>query len=202
MSKRIKLLTFNVLFQLFAYLADRTGGWRVFVRPKMLLGLLIVGLGLASSMPINAQTQSKKGSSGLKKSSIKFDGPLVTHNEPIVTCYERVTEPIDTANIIFDVVEQMPELPGGHSALIEFIEKNLIIPTDSACNLKTQGNVICCLLIERDGSVSKVTVLRSLDICRDKESIRVLKLLPKFIPGKQNGKVVRVYYNLRVTFKR
>ena len=202
MSRKIKLHTFNVLFQLFAYLADKTGGWRVFVRPKLLLGSLIVGLGLASSMPINAQTQLKKGSSGLKKSSIKFDGPLVTHNEPIVTCYERVTEPIDTANIIFDVVEQMPELPGGHSALFEFIEKNLIIPTDSTCNLKTQGSVYCSLIIEKDGSVSKITALRSLDICRDKEAIRVLKLLPKFIPGKQNGKVVRVYYNLRVNFKR
>jgi len=202
MSRKIKLHTFNVLFQLFAYLADRTGGWRMFVRPKLLLGSLIVGLGLASSMPINAQTQSKKGSGGLKKSSIKFDGPLVTHNEPIVTCYERVTEPIDTANIIFDVVEQMPELPGGHAALFEFIEKSLIIPTDSTCNLKTQGSVDCSLIIEKDGSVSKITILRSLDICRDKEAIRVLKLLPRFIPGKQNGKVVRVYYNLRVNFKR
>jgi len=201
MSRKIKLHTFNVLFQLFAYLADRTGGWRMFVRPKLLLGSLIVGLGLASSMPINAQTQSKKGSGGLKKSSIKFDGPLVTHNEPIVTCYERVTEPIDTANIIFDVVEQMPQYPGGDSAMIAFIHKNITPQPIAQCYNGIGGKVICRFIVDTDGSLNNFTILRSLDPTCDKEAIRVLKLLPKFIPGKLNGRVVRVYYTVPVIFK-
>jgi len=201
MSKRIKLHTFRTLFLLFAYLADRTGGWRVFVRPKLLLGSLIVGLGLASSMPINAQTQSKKGTSGLKKSSIKFDGPLVTQNGPIVTCYDTVTEPIDTANVIFDVVEQMPQYPGGDSAMIAFIHKNITPQPMAQCYSGIGGKVICRFIVEKDGSVTDITILRSIDPTCDKEAIRVLKLLPKFIPGKLNGRVVRVYYTLPVIFK-
>ncbi len=201
MSRKIKLHTFNALFQLFAYLADRTGGWRVFVHPKMLLGSLILGLGLAGSMPINAQTQSKKGSSGLKKTSIKFDGPLVTHNEPIVTCYERVTEPIDTANIIFEVVEQMPQYSGGDSAMIAFIHKNMTPQPIAQCYNGIGGKVICRFIVDTDGSLSNFTILRSLNPTCDKEAIRVLKLLPKFIPGKLNGRVVRVYYTVPVIFK-
>ena len=201
MSRKIKLHTFNALFQLFAYLADRTGGWRVFVHPKMLLGSLILGLGLAGSMPINAQTQSKKGSSGLKKTSIKFDGPLVTHNEPIVTCCERVTEPIDTANIIFEVVEQMPQYSGGDSAMIAFIHKNMTPQPIAQCYNGIGGKVICRFIVDTDGSLSNFTILRPLDPTCDKEAIRVLKLLPKFIPGKLNGRVVRVYYTVPVIFK-
>lgn len=201
MSRKIKLHTFNALFQLFAYLADKTGGWRVFVHPKMLLGSLILGLGLAGSMPINAQTQSKKGSSGLKKTSIKFDGPLVTHNEPIVTCYERVTEPIDTANIIFEVVEQMPQYSGGDSAMIAFIHKNMTPQPIAQCYNGIGGKVICRFIVDTDGSLSNFTILRSLDPTCDKEAVRVLKLLPKFIPGKLNGRVVRVYYTVPVIFK-
>ncbi|MBV5281040.1 MAG: energy transducer TonB [Paludibacter sp.] len=201
MSSKIKFHTFNALFRLFAYLADRTGGWRVFVRPKLLLGSLIVGLGLASSMPINAQTQLKKGSSGLKKTSFKFDGPLVIHNEPIVTCYERVTEPIDTANIIFDVVEQMPQYPGGDSAMIAFIHKNITPQPIVQCYNGIGGKVICRFIVDTDGSLNNFTILRSLDPTCDKEAIRVLKLLPKFIPGKLNGRVVKVYYTVPVIFK-
>jgi protein TonB len=200
MSIKIKLHTFNVLFQLFAFLADRTGGWRVFVRPKLLLGSLIVGLGLASSIPINAQTQLKKGSGGLKKSSIKFDGPLITHNEPIVTCYDTATEPIDTANIIFEVVDQMPKYPGGDSTLISFIQKNLTQLPVTQCYNGLSAKVICRFIVDTDGSLSNFTILRSLDPTCDKEAIRVLKLLPKFIPGKLNGRVVRVYYTFPVSF--
>lgn len=200
MSRKIKLHTFNVLFQLFAYLADRTGGWRLFVKPKLVLGSLIMGLGLVGSMPINAQTLSKKGASNLKKSSIKFNGPIVTHNEPIVTCYERVTEPIDTANIIFDVVEQMPEFPGGDSAMVAFIHKNITPQPMAQCYSGIGGKVFCKFIVEKDGSISNITVIRSLDPTCDKEAVRVLKLLPKFIPGKQNGQPVRVYYTLPIIF--
>jgi len=102
---------------------------------------------------------------------------------------------------IFVVVEQNPQFPGGDSTLMEFIKKRLIIPTDSGCIQNRPGKVICSLLIEKGGSISKITVLKSLDPCRDKEAIRVLKLLPNFIPGKHNGELVRVYYNIPIYFK-
>ena len=201
MSKKIKLHTFNVLFQFFAYLADKTGGWRVFVRPKLLLGSLIMGLGLASNMPVNAQTQSKKGAANLKKSSTRFNEPIVTQNGPIITCYDTAPEPIDTGNIIFEVVEQMPQFPGGEAALLEFISKNITRQPMAQSNNGIGEKVICRFIVEKDGSITNITILRSLNPACDKEAIRVLKLLPKFIPGKLNGRVVRVYYTLSVIFK-
>jgi periplasmic protein TonB len=201
MSSKIKFHTFNVLFQLFAYLADKTGGWRMFVRPKLLLGSLIVGLGLASSMPTNAQTQSKKGSSDLKKSSIKFNGPLVTHNEPVVICHEKAFEPIDTANIIFDVVEQMPQYPGGINTMYQFIYNSMTPEPAVQCYTYFGDKVLCRFVVEKDGSLSNITVVRSLGSDSDKEVIRIIKTMPKWIPGKQNGQVVRVYYMLPVILK-
>ncbi len=193
MSKRIKLHTFNVLFQLFAYLADKTGGWRMFVHPKMLLGSLILGLGLASSMPINAQTQLKKGSSSLKKSSIKSNGP-------IVTCYEKVTEPIDTANIVFDVVQQMPQFPGGDIALMNFLEKHIKYPSNESLS-NTNGKVICGFIVNKDGSISDITIYRRLDPILDSIAIKAIKAMPKFIPGMHLGKTVRVRYTLPIIFR-
>jgi len=63
------------------------------------------------------------------------------------------------------------------------------------------GKVVCRFVVEKDGSISNITVIRSLDPGCDKEAVRVIKLLPKFIPGKQNGQAVRVYYILPVIFK-
>jgi protein TonB len=201
MSRKIKLHTFNVLFQLFAYLADKTGGWRMFVRPKLLLGSLIVGLGFASSMPTNAQTQSKKGSSDLKKSSIKFNGPVVTHNEPVVICHEKTSEPIDTANTVFYVIEQMPQYPGGNSAMYQFIYNNMTPQPAVQCYTYIGGKVFCRFIVETDGSLSDIKIVRSLDPDSDKEVLRIIKTMPKWIPGKQNGRTVRVYYTIPVVFK-
>jgi TonB family protein len=190
MSRKIKLHTFNVLFQLFAYLADKTGGWRVFVRPKLLLGSLIVGLGLATPKTIQAQNQnSSKKSQTDSIGSSKYNGTL---------CYD--TNIVDTTKI-YTVIEQMPQFSGGDSAMMAFIQKNITPQPMAQCYSGIGGKVICRFIVEKDGSVTDITILRSIDPTCDKEAIRVLKLLPKFIPGKQNGQAVRVYYTLPVIFK-
>ena len=99
---------------------------------------------------------------------------------------------------IFDVVEQMPQFPGGNDSLLSYVSKNLKWPNT---DVDVFGRVICRFIVNRDGSVSNPEVIRSLDPACDKESIRVIKLLPKFIPGKQNGQVVNCWYTLPVTFK-
>jgi len=99
---------------------------------------------------------------------------------------------------IFDVVEQMPQFPGGNDSLLSYVSKNLKWPNT---DVDVFGRVICRFIVNRDGSVSNPEVIRSLDPTCDKESIRVIKLLPKFIPGKQNGQVVNCWYTLPVTFK-
>jgi len=190
MSRKIKLHTFNALFRLFAYLADKTGGWRVFVRPKLLLGSLIVGLGLATPKTIQAQNQdSSKKSQTDSIGSSKYNG---------TSCYD--TYIVDTTKTYTDI-EQMPQYPGGDSTLISFVQKNLTQLPVTQCYNGVSAKVICRFVVEKDGSISNITVIKSLDPGCDKEAIRVLKLLPKFIPGKQNGQAVRVYYTLPVIFK-
>jgi protein TonB len=93
----------------------------------------------------------------------------------------------------------MPQFPGGEEALFKFIALNLKYPIIDGDGM--QGKVICRFIINKDGSVSDIKVIRSLDTSCDAEAIKVLKLLPKFIPGKQNGKNVRVWYTIPIAFK-
>jgi TonB family protein len=187
MSRKIKFHTFHFLFRLFAYLADKTGGWRVFVRPKLLLGSLIMGLGLTGTGLIEAQNKAPQKSQS-KINSIKANSKDSVKSDDDQTMY-------------YTVIESMPQFPGGESALLSFIQKNLTKLPITQCYNGIPGKVICRFVVEKDGSVSNITVIRSLDPACDKEAVRVLKLLPKFTPGKQNGQAVRVYYTLPVIFK-
>ena len=101
---------------------------------------------------------------------------------------------------IFTVVEQMPQFPGGEAVLMSSIAQNLKYPVIAQEN-GIQGKVIVRFLVEKDGSISKVEVVRSLDPACDKEAIRLIRSLPKFIPAKQNGVNVAVWYTLPITFK-
>ncbi len=98
------------------------------------------------------------------------------------------------------VVEQMPQFPGGESELIKLIRQNLKYP-EMAHQKGIQGNIIVRFVVSKTGEVDKVEIVRSLEPSCDKEAIRVVKLLPKFIPGKQNGQNVAVWYTLPITFK-
>ena len=101
---------------------------------------------------------------------------------------------------VFDVVEQMPSFPGGQGALMQWLSSNIKYPVIAAEN-GVQGRVIIQFVVEKDGSVSGVTVAKSVDPSLDKEAQRVVKSMPKWIPGKQNGSAVRVKYTVPVTFK-
>jgi TonB family protein len=99
----------------------------------------------------------------------------------------------------FVVVEEMPEFPGGDSLLLKFIAQNTKYPETAKAN-KIQGRVILRFCVTKDGSVDKITVLKSVDPELDAESVRVAGTLPKFKPGKQGGKVVSVWYMIPITF--
>lgn len=100
----------------------------------------------------------------------------------------------------YTVVEQMPQFPGGDGELLSFIAKNLRYPTISQEN-GVQGKVYLRFVVSKNGTVGDVNVIRSLDPYCDKEAIRVIKMLPKWIPGRQNGMNVPVYYTIPITFK-
>lgn len=100
----------------------------------------------------------------------------------------------------FDIVEQMPTFPGGDAKLMEWLSKNIKYPAIAEEN-GVQGRVIVRFVVGKDGSISNVQVLRSVDPSLDKEAMRVVKAMPNWIPGKQNGAAVPVYFTLPVTFQ-
>ena len=101
---------------------------------------------------------------------------------------------------VFDVVEQMPSFPGGPQALMEYLGNNVKYPPVAA-ELGLQGRVVVSFVVERDGSLTDVKVERSVDPSLDKEAVRVVKSMPRWIPGKQKGKEVRVKFNVPVAFR-
>lgn len=98
------------------------------------------------------------------------------------------------------VAEIMPEFPGGELKLLEFISKNIKYP-QLARETGTQGRVYISFIVEPDGSISNVELLRGIGAGCDEEAMRVVKAMPKWSPGRQCGKAVRVVFNLPVNFK-
>lgn len=101
---------------------------------------------------------------------------------------------------VFTIVEEMPEYPGGLNKLTDYLAKNIKYP-QMARESGIQGRVFVNFVVEPDGSVSNVNVMRSLGGGCDEEAVRVVKNMPKWKPGKQRGKPVRVSYILPIQFK-
>lgn len=103
-------------------------------------------------------------------------------------------------DMVFDVVEVMPQFPGGQIAMLKYIMENMKYP-EQAMKEGIQGRVAVRFIVEKDGSISDVKPILSVHPLLNKEAIRVVKSMPKWTPGKQNGKPVRVRFNLPVMFK-
>ena len=125
------------------------------------------------------------------------DGEVLKAKQMLVT--EPVKPKVEEYKV-FEVVEQMPSFPGGDVALMQYLSKNIKYPP-VAEEMGIQGRVICTFVVERDGSVSDIRIKRSVDPSLDKEAMRVVSAMPKWIPGRQNGQMVRVKYTLPVTFR-
>ena len=124
------------------------------------------------------------------------------HNLPLVIDPDKEAEYLaerkDTINA-YDVVEQMPCFPGGQGKLVEFIEENMQYPKECA-EKGIYGRVIVAFVVERDGQLSNIRVVKSVHRALDKEALRIVKLMPRWIPGKQNGIAVRVKYIIPIRF--
>ena len=106
----------------------------------------------------------------------------------------------EVATKVFEGVEEMPSFPGGSAALMSYLSSNTKYPVVAQEN-GVQGRVIVSFVVERDGSISDVKVARSVDPSLDREAQRVVKSMPKWKPGKQNGSAVRVKYTVPVVFR-
>lgn len=111
-----------------------------------------------------------------------------------------INQPPQERNQVQDHVEVMPQFPGGNSDLMRYLGANIKYPTIAAEN-DIEGRVVLKFVVGKDGNISDIQVIRSLDPSCDREAIRVVKSMPKWIPGMQNGYPVAVYFTLPVLFK-
>jgi TonB family protein len=180
---------------------------------KLLALLPIVGI----SLVLNAETvtdvvyqqpQKKFIKKGKKNATVKM-GPV---NEIVVVEQapddQKEVKPVEMPNAIkvekevkaFDVVEQMPQFPGGPAALMQFLSQNVKYPVE-AHKAGVQGRVIASFVVEKDGSITEACIARSIHPSLDAEALRVIGSMPNWMPGKQNGEPVRVKYTVPITFK-
>ena len=119
-----------------------------------------------------------------------------TYVPPVV----KGEEEEESSQQIFMVVEEMPEFPGGQAALMSFIAKSIKYPVVAQEN-GIQGRVTCSFVVNKDGSIVDAEVIRGIDPSLDKEALRVINTMPKWKPGKQRGKPVRVKFTVPINFR-
>jgi protein TonB len=110
------------------------------------------------------------------------------------------TDEEEASNEVFIIVEEMPEFPGGIAELTAYLSRSIKYPAIAQEN-GIQGRVTCSFVVNKDGSIVDAEVVRGIDASLDKEALRVINAMPKWKPGKQRGKAVRVKYNLPVNFR-
>ena len=120
--------------------------------------------------------------------------------ETAIQASEETGQAVEVKYVPVEVEEEEPEFPGGMAECLKFLGKNIKYPTISQEN-GVQGKVIVQFVVNKDGSIVDPVVVRSVDPYLDKEALRVIKTMPKWKPGKQRGKAVRVKYTVPVTFK-
>lgn len=120
--------------------------------------------------------------------------------EIVAVGYTPVAVDDDPSYQVFQVVEEMPEFPGGIGECLKFLGKNIKYPVE-AQQAGAQGKVIVQFVVEKDGSIANPKVVRSIDPNLDGEAIRVISIMPKWKPGMQKGQPVRVKYTVPVTFR-
>ncbi|MDE6556922.1 MAG: energy transducer TonB [Duncaniella sp.] len=143
------------------------------------------------------ETDTAVGTTDFDKGTDDLNVVKEHKNEIIVE--EKKPEPVDDDKV-FDIVEQKPQFPGGEAALLKYVAEHLRYPAMAQEN-GIQGRVVVQFVVTKNGSVGEVKVVRSKDPDLDKEAVRVVKSLPKFVPGKMNGHSVNVWYTLPITFK-
>jgi TonB family protein len=165
---------------------------------------LIVPLALALVLSSNAQILVASAQKAI--TSTKDPEVVISPKENTPALASNVTQDLKPANQnpgdkkIYTVVEKMPQFPGGESALMEYLARNIKYPVDAQKN-NEQGNVIVRFVVNDLGKVEKPEILRSISSSLDKEALRVINSLSDWTPGEQNGVKVPVYYTLPINFK-
>ena len=117
-----------------------------------------------------------------------------------VVANEQGPAPSPQGTKVYETVEQMPEFPGGMEALINFLQENVKYPENAVKN-NIEGRVFVQFIVDKTGQVCDAKVVRSVNEELDAEAIRVVNSMPNFIPGRQDGKAVSVFFTLPINFK-
>lgn len=188
-KKRIKMITKN----------EKAKGlwWRLLATLPVLAILLIANTKVtAQEAAVNEQKDEEQATTVIRPEN---NGETTVYN--ISTTKDlKAKVTLKDADSIFQIVDQMPEFPGGVEALMDFVGKNVKYP-EQAKEKEISGRVFIGFVIEKDGSVNVVKVLRGIGGGCDEEAVRVIKAMPKWTPGKLKGQPVRVSYQIPINFK-
>lgn len=169
--------------------------------PKQLIGRHEVRLSKAGYADLKEQIELKERDTLLLKRTLsKAAVPAKDASVPADLTFSNGLAQKADADKVFDVVEQSASFPGGTAALSKYVYDHLRYPA-IAMEEGVQGRVDVQFVVERDGSVSSVKVVRSVSPALDREAVRVVQSLPRFTPGRQNGQPVRCRYTLPITFR-
>lgn len=136
----------------------------------------------------------------IKSLKVYLEGEITTKTQEVVVVGYGGGEEASDEVPVFQVVEEMPEFPGGMGECLKFLGKNIKYPVE-AQKAGVQGKVIVQFVVEKDGNIANPKVVRSIDPDLDGEAIRVISIMPKWKPGMQKGQPVRVKYTVPVTFR-
>ena len=190
-------------------LTDANGKFELQVKKGDVLMVSYVGL-QTQSLPVVTESklvvwmkddvQSMEEMVVVGMASDGVGAPSVTHPDKKVVAVAEVPNVKEEQQAIFTVVEEMPQFPGGMGEAMRFLAQNIKYPK-AAQQAKIEGRVIVQFVVGKDGSVSDIQIMRSVSPDLDAEAIRVVGMMPKWIPGKQRGKAVTVKYTMPIMFR-
>lgn len=190
-------------------LSDANGKFELQVKKGDVLVVSYVGL-QTQSLPVETESklvvwmkddvQSMEEMEVVGMASDGVGAPSVSHPDKKVVAVVDVPNVKEEQQEVFTVVEEMPQFPGGMGEAMRFLAKNIKYPS-VAQQAKIEGRVIVQFFVGKDGSVSDVKTVRSVSPELDAEAIRVVNMMPKWIPGKQRGKAVAVKYTMPIMFR-
>ncbi len=153
-------------------------------------------LGQRPAAPAQAPSKKQQSVQAAEPETVEVVEVEEVTDIDIVPSYTR----IDETNRVYDMAEVPPAFPGGEAQLYKFLAEHMRYPEIAQEN-GIEGRVIVRFVVQKDGSIGEVKVARSVDPALDQEAIRIVKSFPNFIPGKNNGQPVNVWYTLPVRFK-
>lgn len=158
----------------------------------------VIYIALLMLIPISITAQTYKKGTRKKTRVVNVQGNKNKVNQNSRSTRDAATK--EDGEKVYEFVEEMASFPGGPASMNQWLSQNIRYPAAAQKN-NIHGRVTVTFIVEKDGSISNIEVVRSVDPSLDKEATRVVKAMPKWNPGKQDGKPVRSKFTLPVNFK-